>query len=65
MKGKPEFPPHVKGLGDVLSHLSKNSLFPSLTHFRLLTFLATSIDLAFDGRKVHFTMLPNPSHLEV
>uniref|UniRef100_A0A914UXX4 Transketolase-like pyrimidine-binding domain-containing protein n=1 Tax=Plectus sambesii TaxID=2011161 RepID=A0A914UXX4_9BILA len=48
MRGKLEFPEDVQGSGDVLSHLT------------------SSVDLELPGadRKVHVTMLPNPSHLE-
>ena len=28
-------------------------------------FLASSIDVDYNGHSVHLTMLPNPSHLEV
>lgn len=46
MRGMPEFPEIVSGVGDVLSHLS------------------CSIDLNYEGKVVHVTLLPNPSHLE-
>uniref|UniRef100_A0A914HJJ4 Transketolase-like pyrimidine-binding domain-containing protein n=1 Tax=Globodera rostochiensis TaxID=31243 RepID=A0A914HJJ4_GLORO len=48
MRGLAEFPDHVKGIGDVLTHQH--------SHFDY-----TSVD----GKTVHVSTLPNPSHLEV
>ncbi|KAK3092434.1 hypothetical protein FSP39_002811 [Pinctada imbricata] len=46
MRGQAEFPPGVKGTGDVLSHLY------------------TSVDLQYDNKDIHVSLIPNPSHLE-
>ena len=76
MSGLREFPENVKGLGDVLSHMS-TSLFqinwnaPSFVQMWIcflcwiIIILGQSVDLDFEGKKVHVTMVPNPSHLEV
>ena len=74
MKGFPEFPPDARASGDVLSHLS-NSIFCSaliIYKKRFYSFsnhkfciVGTSVDLDVNGKKIHFNMLPNSSHLEV
>lgn len=75
MKGLPEFPSEVAGSGDVLSHLCKCEIWGQLRTKKdplknfdvlyLMYFLDTSVDIKYNNKDVHVSLIPNPSHLEV
>ena len=71
VKGKAEFPDDIPGMGDVLSHLGtdpfphKPSDTPFTLNLTLRVLPAISTDLDYGApRKLHVSMLHNPSHLE-
>ena len=76
IKGNKEFPPEIQADGDVISHLSEHSpcsFSSSSPNFSCpVSFVpgvfspssASSVDLPYNDRNVHVTVLHNPSHLE-
>lgn len=67
-RGLPEFVDDVKAMMDIPNHFSEFITFygsECQNHKNYLFFiLGVSEDFDFDGKKVHLSMLPNPSHLE-
>jgi len=64
IQGKHEFPKNVKSTGDVLSHLCKSKSRLNRMFCSPWT-LDSSTDLTYNGKNLHVSLIPNPSHLEV
>lgn len=67
-KGLPEFPADAKAMGDIASHFREYfrgaAIYCGLIDASICFCTDVCEDFDVNGKKLHFTMLHNPSHLE-